>query len=408
MMKQLLITLAACLLTSQAWAITSKNLAVEQEALYKRLSPTDQMKPVMALRLADLLFDASTEVQKGVEFTAKQAKEMETFRLKAISLYENALSGFNGQFKQPGGNDALRIQFQLARLYMDQGYGDKADRLWEILANQNAEPRIRKESALRRAEKLEVSNAASELAGAKKYYDIAFKLCGTKDLCSYIQYRRGWINHRLGASDLGLDDLLKSLESTEAGSVADILKDIILFLSHSNRTPEKAVALIEELGAKYQKNDLVEQLSLSFFTADRREHYRYTVEHLNKKSPRIDRLVSLIEQDYSEKNWKSLREHFAAIRKLGPLSFNTPEKKVETQKVVYRLIVQWDGELHRNTEFKEFFDLGVEFYTRIYFNGPEIDKVIDGWLAVESNDELKLTRIQEWIAQHQAIPARVL
>ncbi|MEQ1877917.1 MAG: hypothetical protein ABL958_14845, partial [Bdellovibrionia bacterium] len=33
---------------------------------------------------------------------------------------------------------------------------------------------------------------------------------------------------------------------------------------------------------------------------------------------------------------------------------------------------------------------------------------IDGWLAVESNDELKLTRIQEWIAQHQAIPARVL
>jgi tetratricopeptide (TPR) repeat protein len=244
--------LLICLLPVSALSISSKQLAAEQEVLYKRLASKDQLRPIMALRLADLLFDASTEVEKGKDFTSKQAKEMEVLRLRAIELYEGALSGFSGTFATPKGSDALRIQFQLARLYMDQGYAEKADRLWESLAAQTAELRIRKESALRRAEKLELSSSIPDLQKAKSYYDIAFANCGTKDLCSYILYRRGWIYHRLGSSDLGLQDLLKSLESTEAGSVADIIKDIILFLSHSTQTPEKSVALIEKIGAAHR------------------------------------------------------------------------------------------------------------------------------------------------------------
>ncbi|HEX4925512.1 MAG TPA: hypothetical protein VFV50_15570, partial [Bdellovibrionales bacterium] len=389
-----------------AHAISSRELAQEQEFLYKRLSDKDPLKPVMALRLADLLFDASTEVDKSGEFTEKQVKEMEASRVRAIDLYEKSLSGFGGQFPKPKTADAQRIEFQLARLYNDNGQFDRADKIWEKLAAQTTEPKLRRESALRRAEKLELSNDRGELVRARKYYDSAVAACGGKDLCSYIYYRRGWVSHRLGESDAGLKDLLKALEGSDSAAAQDIIKEVVLFLAHSSWSAEKGAALAEKLGAQFGKPELLEQLSHSYFTADKRAHYKLVVQRLNARSAKVDRLVALIEHDYSEKNVPAMKGHFATLRKTPADSFTEPAKKDETEKILYRLIVQWDGELNRNPQFKEIFDEGVALYGRVYPNGPQIDKVIDGWLAVEADLNKKIARLKTWATEHAGNAAR--
>lgn len=391
---------------SVGYAISSRELAREQELLFTRLSERDPLKPVMALRLADLLFDASTEVDKSGEFTDKQVKEMEASRVRAIELYEKSLTGFNGKFAKPKTADTQRIEFQLARLYNDSGQFEKADRIWERLAAPGSDAKIRRESSLRRAEKLELSNERTELVRARKHYDVAVAACGGKDLCSYIYYRRGWVSHRLGESDAGLKDLLRALEGSDAAAAQDIVKEVILFLAHSTWSPEKGAALADKLGQQYNKPELLEQLSHSYFTADKRGHYKFVVQRLNARSAKVDRLVALIEHDYSEKNLPAMKGHFASLRKTGADSFTEAAKKDETEKILYRLIVQWDGELNRNPQFREIFDEGVALYSRVYPNGPQIDKVIDGWLAVEPDLNKKIARLKTWAAEHAANAAR--
>jgi hypothetical protein len=399
-----------CLLVSVlplgAWAVTSKQLAVEQEKLYEQVESKDQLRPAMALRLADLFFDASTEVEKGMDFGAAQVKQMENYRIKSIKLYELSLTGFNGQFPVPDRSTQLRIQFQLARLYNDHGLTNRADELWDKLANQKFEPRLQRESALKRAEKLELSTSTADVQKAKAYYNVALPTCASKDLCSYIYYRRGWANYRLGDANNGLDDLLKALESSDKASVAEIIKDVLLFLSHTNWTAEKGVALIEKLSTQYERPDLLEKLTDAYFTSDKRAHYNFTIEHLNKKYPRIDRMVSSLEFQYSERDFAKMKALLANIKASEPNAFTNPEKKIEAEKILYRLIVQWDGERGNKPEYKPYFDEGVALYTRLYPAGPNISKIIDGWVAAETDASKKVAQLQAWAVQQGALKSK--
>ncbi len=245
--KVALITLALSLIPVIAFAVSSTQLAVEQQKLYNRLDAGDPLRAVVALRLADLCFDASTEVEKGVKFGDEQVAQMEAYRVKAIGLYEGSLSGFKGKFAKPDPSTQLRVKFQLARLYNDGGQFAKADELWTELAAQKSEPRLQRESALKRAEKLELSTTSvTDLNKAKDYYNVALPTCGTDSLCSYIHYRRGWVNYRIGNADTAIADLLKALEITDSSSVSEIIKDVVLFIPHTTWTVEKGIELIEK------------------------------------------------------------------------------------------------------------------------------------------------------------------
>ncbi len=115
---------------------------------------------------------------------------MDADRHRAVRLYKEALSGLNGLFPAPVGASRSKIQFQLARLYNDEGFVAEASAIWKELIAQDAVPEIKRESLLRLAEMYENK---VDYARAEDHYKKALDLCTGQDVCSYTHYRMAWI-----------------------------------------------------------------------------------------------------------------------------------------------------------------------------------------------------------------------
>src|SRR5690606_20869405 len=97
---------------------------------------------------------------------------------RAIELYKTVLAGENGLFAPLQGQLRSKVEFQLARLYMDQGRTAEASPIFERLSALDELREIARESSLRLAELKEKGNAPSELARAQELYSRAIQLCG--------------------------------------------------------------------------------------------------------------------------------------------------------------------------------------------------------------------------------------
>ncbi len=360
----------------------------------------------MTLRLADLYFDSAVEINKTQQI---DEKAIEKYQAKAVTLYEKALSGFDGEISRPARAKQRQIKFQLSRLYSDQGKRQEAEKIWNELVLQSDDKDLQRESALRLAEVLELSAQPIVLIRAGELYDIALGSVKTQSLLSYAQYRRGWIYYRLGNSAEGARSLLSSLATTDKSSIDNLLKDLILFLSHSENPTNENIELLEKLGRQYSKVDLIDQLSSGYFLADHGQAYYETLSYLINKKPVLERFLSRLEFEYSHKTPSDVLKTLALAKEAQQkaIQFSTSEKALDGEKLLYRLIVQWDGERKvRKEVYTEIFDSAVMLYTSLFPKGEQFDKVISGWLALDYEKSKKLETLRGWRLQQMQLNSR--
>ncbi|MGZ5280323.1 MAG: hypothetical protein ACXWC9_10290, partial [Pseudobdellovibrionaceae bacterium] len=285
------------LFLSISWAVpSSENLALETEKVWQSLKPNDPLKSKMQLRLADLYFDAATEIAGRGDVTAQNDKKIQVYRSKAESLYQNALANLPAQ----SSSEKIKLQFQVARLLADLGNLTKAQALWSGLTRQTLEIEIQRESALRLAEIKEVSANPADLKLASQYYQIAQKNCMKKAVCSYVQYRWAWVEYRLGQSDRALDRLLSALEIADSSSQKEMLKDMLVFVSHSTWPAKKSLNLIRQWMKTGGPNE--NSLLASYISAGRRAEYRELLQFFISEKPQVDHLISALEIDDQDGN----------------------------------------------------------------------------------------------------------
>ena len=229
-----LILAGSVIFPQTTYAISAADLSAETEALYIKVSDGDPIKPSLALKLADLYFDTAVEIDKKNIATDQAYKQVESYKKKALGLYEQTLNGFSGTQKKPSAIKGYRILFQTGRLYTDLGMPEKADQVFRKLAMQNLDLKIQRESALKMAEKLEISEKASSLKEARDLFLLAYVSSPTKGLQSYILYRLAWVEHRIGNTDKGLEYLQASLLKTDPSSQQSIFSDSSFFVSLEN------------------------------------------------------------------------------------------------------------------------------------------------------------------------------
>ncbi len=380
-------------------AIDSRELAKEIQPLLRKMDRQDPARLTMNLRLADLLFQSAVEIDKKGGLGAKEEHQLESLRRESAQIYELCLSGLNGVVKAPSGVMKVKIQFQLARLYNDLGHFKKAEAFWWVLARQDEELAVQREAALRLAETLEVSQQAKDLMEAGQLYDRVLKNCPKPNLCGYVEYRRAWVHYRLGNAEKGLTLLLASLDHAEANSRAEILRDLLIFLAHSERPVSQAVAILTKWETETKDATLLEGLAANYHSIAQNEKYYALSKILQARTPQKDRLIRLIDHEYGLGQLSEVRN---SLKKLGSpqyesVGFASDEKKAEAEKILFRLIFQWDGE--RKTRAAEFTPLllsGAVVFIDLFPESTEHQKVVDGWLAATPNSEAKLKQVEIW------------
>src|SRR5262249_8839372 len=143
-----------------------RDLIQEAEDVLKILGPKDPERQPVILRLADLLFDAAIEIDADDKTTAAGTKKADQYRLRSETLYKEALPASKG-------DRALRVKFQLARLYSFRAQIPAAVKVWKEIVESPGDARLRRESALHWAEQLELANDMGSIREAAALYNKA-------------------------------------------------------------------------------------------------------------------------------------------------------------------------------------------------------------------------------------------
>ncbi len=382
--------LSLLLSLSIAWATpTAENLALETEKVWQSLKPDDPLKSKMQTRLADLYFDAATEIAGQGDMSAASDKKLAAYRNRAQALYQSALTN---AAQKSSKRDQIRLQFQVARLFADLGNLSKAQALWVSLTEQNLELEIQRESALRLAEIKETSANPADLKQAANYYQTAQNNCVKKAVCSYVGYRWAWVEYRLSRPDQALDRLLKAIDIADSSSQKEMLKDMLVFVSHSSWDAKKSLALVRKWKSTGGPDE--NQLLASYFSAGRRPEYRELLSVFLSEQPRTEYLISALEIDDQDGNSELVRQDLAALEKISRQPTETASREVEQK--LYRTLVSWDGQRQQKPQDKELYLRGSEIFLVLFPKSADRLKVADGRMAVMVTGPEKIEWLSKW------------
>jgi len=371
-----------------------ESLIKDVEALRNSLSLKESQRRTLGLRLADLFFDGATDLGRLLEPTDADGKKLALYRRRAISLYEEALSGADS-FPPPSGTLKLNIQFQLARLFTDSGLENKAAPLWLALVEQNELADLKREAALRLAEAAEKKKTKEAVGEAEKYYTLAISLCAASDLCSYGYYRRAWLYKNRGQLSLAITDIKQALFDSKNQVREEALRDYLVFLGAENSDGKETLVQIEELAGKLSRPLLFQELSSAFFSAGNRQAGTHVLEYVNSRTPQLKFQVRLMEELYGLRQWEKFQEiRQQALSQVGTLEANDA---VQVETTLRRLTVQLDGERISQPALAVDFRETVDLYLKIFPTHKERFKMIEGWLASESDAAKKAEQLKVWL-----------
>jgi hypothetical protein len=384
--------LSLLLFFSMSWASsTSESLAIEAEKVWQSLKPTDPLRQKMEPRLGDLYFDAATEIAGHEDVNAASERKLQQNRTKAQSFYRLAIADNPTASKK----EKIRLQFQIARLDADLGNLPKAQVIWNSLAEQNEELEIQRESALRLAEIKEISAVPADLKMASHYYETAQKNCVKKTVCSYIQYRWAWVDYRLGQTDQGLERLLESLKIADASSQKEILKDLLVFLSHSSWSSEKALELIRQWKSAEVINE--DMLLASYNSAGRRKEYRELLAVLVKERKGADDLIAALEYDDQNGELDKVSNSLSLLEAIKSSTGANLTK--DSEQKLYRTLVSWDAQRKQKPAYKDLYLRGSEIFLTLFSTSSERQKVAEGRLVVMDKADDKLS----WLTKRKKV-----
>ncbi len=392
---RLRLAFTSLLLPVVALATNSTAYIHDVEELLGSLESKDATRLPLTMKLADAYFNEALTLsaQSG------EAKKIDQDRKKAILLYKESLSGLNGAFHAPAGTSANKIQFQLARLYADTGSAAAAEELYSKLSRQEALPDIQRESLLRLAEILESRSAHKDLQSAKLDYQKALELCSSQDVCSYCHYRLAWVNQRLSQDKEAIKEMELSLWDSKGHVREESLRDLVNFLGSQNDDGKESLGKVEKLASKLARPELVSDLSDSYLAQGHRAAGTYVLSFANSKRPNLKATLRLMEEYYGFRDWTKFEASLdSAVQLAGQ---GTHSDDVESEKILRRLTVQLDGERVTQPQRSAQFKSTVMLYLQLYPNNAERTHMVDGWIAAEKDENLKLAQLKIWIDQDQ-------
>ncbi len=377
---------------------TSRQLITDAEYLNSKLKPLDPIRQTMALKLADLYFDASIEINANEKILS--ADQAQHYKKRSLEYYEEALSGMNGVFKAPVADKRDAIQFQVARLTFDLNQQDRAMKVWNEITQKSQRSDLRRESALRMAEIKEISNKIPDIEEAFRLYELATPLCDTQSLKAYVLYRKAWTAYRLGRSLQAFNLAEESLELALQNDRKQILTDLTLFAAHSPMPVEKAIQRFEELSKKYGEVSLISMLAESYQTADQVRSFQTVTNYLNKKDPMLSLSLVTLEQAYSEKNPEVFASRLATIKNLAfkDKPFRASEEPMKSEALIFRTLIQLDGERKSETIWAQSIAPLAVIYIRLFHEAPQFEKVLDGTVLALPRPEQKIAFLTEALA----------
>ena len=384
-----------------------QDLIRETEQLLLTLPVKDPGRPQLALRLADLCFDESVRASQDISGKIDPVKEGSSFRGKALKYYRLVLDGFNGFFEKPVLNQKYKIDFQVARILTEEGQWNQAEPIWRSLLSQSTMKPLRREAALRLAEKAEQKNTPDSLKEAYAHYNTAFELCEGGDVCSYIQFRRAWILSRQDRKLAAALEMENALFDSKGQVREESLRDYINFASEAEIDFNEMIVKVQNLEQKLNRTDLSLQLAEAYFAHGRKAEGIGALEVYYRRQPELKHLARMLEESYGlrdlEKVSSLLAEAASFVRKQTngrmEVAHETWKDDKESERVLRRLTVQLDGERQTKNEYVSPFKSSVLLYLSAFPQSPERQKMMDGWLAAELSETVKMAQLENWIQE---------
>lgn len=394
---------------------SDRDLIRETEKLLNTLPMKDSSRPQLALRVADMCFDESVRAAQDISGKTDPIKESAIFRAKAMKYYTIVLTGFDGLFDRPSGSQKHKINFQVARLLTEEGNWSKAEPLWRGLLAQSELKPLKREAALRLAEKSEQQNTSASLKEAQTHYTTALDLCEGGDVCSYIHFRRAWILSNQGQARSAVSEMELALYDAKGQIREESLRDYINFSAASDIPAQEMLLKVQGLEEKLNRPELSLNLAEAYYAQGRKPEGTFALEAYYHRRPELKHLARLLEETYGareiEKFTDLLNEGQAYLTKLSGGAIAKAKElwaqDKESEKILRRLTVQLDGERQTKKDYSPLFKSTVMFYLSAFPASSERSKMIDGWMASEESNEEKLKQLALWISEENqvAVPA---
>ena len=392
--KKFSVPVLGLFLGTSAFAATSPLIA-EIEGLRRTLPRSDPAQANLALKVADLYFNEASKVERE----QNEVEVARTLRRRAVSLYQEVLTGNAGLYPAPGGTLKHKVQFQLARLFSDLGEPAQALPYWDQLAHQNDDsPDLKREASLQLADLEEKKADPASLTRAEAYFQVAIDLCSTPDTCSYAHYRHAWLQKNRGETEKATNELQDALMDSKGQVREEVMRDLIQFAASDGSDGEAALKRMDALSKKASRPSLLLELSEAFNAAGNKVAATRVLTEVNRRNPKLKYLVRELEERYGAREWDKFHDLLDQIQ-VASVSGKPDEtaRTAETENLFRRIALQLDGERVTRPEVSKDFQSMVSLYLHYFPNSTERAKMIQGWLAAEKKPEAKLAQIQAWL-----------
>lgn len=374
-------------------------LITDMESLRDSLPFKDPGRPTLTRRLADLYFQKVIVDDKNLILTGKgNAAEIAKQRSRAIKLYQEALDGERGNYPAATGELKYKIQFQMARLDRMEGRKAQSLRAFKNIAETPSIGKsLLKETLLTIAEMEDENGKWQE---AQLAYEKALPLCQGPDAIGYVRYRLAWAYFRKGDVVRAQEEIAQTLFDAQGNLKDQSAADYIQFLAATPNTDGKAsLEKIEALSHKVQRPGLVEDLANAYFAAGNREAGVTALSHSYRLSPTPFSAARLAEEYYGFRRLDDmtamLRSLLTQAEKVAVLE-DKPRKAMD--QILRRLVVQLDGERKSNPgQFQTEVMMAIDVYLALYPQSEITEKMREGWLSANTNEQEKITRLSDWI-----------
>jgi len=381
--------------------VADKIIIDEVSRLRDSLRVNDPGRPDLTLRLADLYFNEAMEEARTSD--TRSNEKIRKFYSKANALYQEALSGQNGLFERPTGLKKLKIDFQIARIYLEEGKTHRAQKILEELVAQNDLIEIKRESALRLAEVEEKVSSPRARDRARNYYKIVIDHCQGRDVCSYARYRMAWIYYQDNQIEPALQEMRLALWDSKNQIREEALRDLIVFFSNKKTDGFAELSELEPIAEKLNRPQLLDQLAEGFNVVGNRAAWANVAKVIDNRNPNKVTQVRLAEEMLSRRDWSGLDDYLQKLS--GVTKADLPKNKddiANVEKVLRRLLVQLDGMRKTDSETAtEPFEKSLFVYLGFFPKGKLRARMIDGWLATIKDSLKRLAQLEKWISEEK-------
>jgi|GEM_PF-4133971 len=364
----------------------------EMEILRNSLPDNDPARPVLTRRLADVCFQKAVKDDKDLIANGTgSAAEVDALRVKAVGYYNEALPQASTELKH-------KIEYQLARLMRMQGQNTKAlTAFGKLTATTGISAEILRESMLSIAE---IYDEEGQWTQAQTSYLRALPHAKDVDGISYIRFRLAWAYFRKDQLALAQSEMANALYDSQNNLKEQAMLDYIQFLA---ATPQDtgAVALekIDAIATKEKRPEFLEHLGEAYFSAGNNVAGVFVMTRIQTERPDAVRAARLSEEYYGFKRFDDMKAMLAYLQTQSTSIAKLEPKKSEfVDQVLRRLVVQLDGQRKSNPgQFGPELVQAVDTHLALFPQSDVVEKMRSGWLAAETNEEIKIQRLAVWI-----------